>query len=141
MLMAAPRFSIPTAPPRVAPLARAPAPAAVAHEEERQLLDRALDGRFTILDLVGRGGMSAVYVAREHTLDRQVALKVLSAELRERVEDRERFRREARVLAALSPHPCIAPVHALGEAAGLPYFVMPYLASSLAGGPGAGGRG
>jgi serine/threonine protein kinase len=136
MLMAAPRFSIPTAPPRVAPLARAPAPApvpaAVAHEEERHLLDRALHGRFTILDLVGRGGMSAVYVAREHTLDRQVALKVLSAELRERVEDRERFRREARVLAALSPHPCIAPVHALGEAAGLPYFVMPYLASSLA---------
>jgi serine/threonine-protein kinase len=101
--------------------------------------EASLRAHFTLLELIGGGGMSRVYLARDRRLDRLVAIKMLLPELCERREDRERFRREARVLASLR-HPGIMPVFALGEAAGLPYFVMPYvagpcLAHRLADGP------
>lgn len=102
-------------------------------------VEAALRPHFTLLELIGGGGMSRVHLARDHRLDRLVALKMLLPELCDDRADRERFRREARVLASLR-HPGIMPVFALGEAAGTPYFVMPYvpgpcLARRIAAGP------
>jgi hypothetical protein len=75
---------------------------------------------------LGQGGMGAVYLARERSLDRFVAIKVLRPELAEARDGRERFRREARIAAQLS-HPGIVPLHAFGEVGGLWYFVMGYV--------------
>jgi tRNA A-37 threonylcarbamoyl transferase component Bud32 len=79
-----------------------------------------------ILELVGHGGMGAVYKARQPRLDRLVALKILAPH---RVQDpafAERFSREARTLARLS-HPHIVGIHDFGELDGLYYFVMEYV--------------
>lgn len=68
--------------------------------------------RYEILDLIGRGGMGAVYVARDRELDRDVALKVASAP--EAGGDAAvRLLREARIIARLE-HPGIVPVHDVG---------------------------
>jgi Protein kinase domain len=67
-----------------------------------------------------------VYLARERSLERFVAIKVLRPDLAGAAEARERFRREARVAARLS-HPGILPLHAFGEVGGLWYFVMGYV--------------
>jgi serine/threonine protein kinase len=89
-------------------------------------LQRALAGEYSLEREIGRGGMGIVYLAREVQLDRLVAIKVLPAELAARDDIRERFTREARTAASLS-HPNIVPIHRVGEAAGLPYFVMTYV--------------
>ena len=112
-----------TTPPR---LARPRASGQDAEEQERQLLALAGRGSYRVMDLVGRGGMSAVYLAWEYALERYVAIKLLSPALRLNLEDRERFRREARIGASLS-HPNIVPVYTYGEVSGLPFFVMPYV--------------
>jgi tRNA A-37 threonylcarbamoyl transferase component Bud32/membrane associated rhomboid family serine protease len=70
-----------------------------------------------ILELIGRGGMGAVFKARQPKLERFVALKVLSTGLAAKSGFRERFSREARVLARLS-HPAIVSVYDVGEARG-----------------------
>jgi serine/threonine-protein kinase len=67
-----------------------------------------------------------VYLARERALERFVAVKVLRPELAEAQDGRERFRREARVVAQLS-HPSILPLHTFGEVSGTWYFVMGYV--------------
>jgi serine/threonine-protein kinase len=106
----------------------------------RTRLASALRGRYRILEPLGVGGMSVVYLARDAALGREVALKVLQPGLRHRVEDRERFRREARVMAALR-HSRIAAVYELAEAAGLPYFTLEWIrGGSLAQRLAAGGR-
>jgi tRNA A-37 threonylcarbamoyl transferase component Bud32 len=79
-----------------------------------------------ILELIGHGGMGAVYKARQPRLDRLVALKILAPH---RVQDpafAERFTREARTLARLS-HPHIVGIHDFGEVEGLYFFVMEYV--------------
>jgi tRNA A-37 threonylcarbamoyl transferase component Bud32 len=79
-----------------------------------------------ILELVGHGGMGAVYKARQTRLDRLVALKILAPH---RVRDpafAERFTREARTLARLA-HPHIVGIHDFGEVDGLYFFVMEYV--------------
>ena len=83
-------------------------------------------GRYRILRPLARGGMSTVYLARERGLERNVAIKVLSGAAARHLEDRERFRREARTLANLA-HPSLVPVLALGEPGTAPYFVMRYV--------------
>ena len=100
-----------------------PAPARVDEPALRRLVAHALRGRYRLLELAGRGGMSLVYHAEEIPLGRRVALKILHPEFRDPLANRERFRREARVLAGFE-HPGIVPVYALGEAAGLPFFTM-----------------
>jgi serine/threonine-protein kinase len=70
--------------------------------------------------------MGAVYLARERSLERFVAIKVLRPDLADAAEARERFRREARIAARLS-HPGIMPLHTFGEVGGLWYFVMGYV--------------
>lgn len=68
-----------------------------------------------ILELIGRGGMGFVYKARQTKLDRIVALKILPGHLADEPSFRERFEREARVLAKLH-HPLIVGVYDFGEA-------------------------
>jgi len=79
-----------------------------------------------ILELLGQGGMGAVYKARQPGLDRLVALKVLPPGIGYDAAFAERFKREARSLARLN-HPNIVAVYDFGEAAGLFYFVMEYV--------------
>lgn len=94
---------------------------------ERQLLEATLAGRFKIRRLVGRGGMSSVYLGWDHALERKVAIKVLAPEFVRQLEDRERFRREARIAASLF-HPNIVPVYASEQQNGLTFVVMHYVA-------------
>ncbi|MBL9174774.1 MAG: serine/threonine protein kinase [Verrucomicrobiales bacterium] len=82
-----------------------------------------------ILGLIGSGGMGAVFKARQPTLDRVVALKVLPAGGDPRLDFEERFTREARALARLS-HPHIVTVHEFGRAGDLHYFLMEYVEGS-----------
>lgn len=79
-----------------------------------------------ILDLIGHGGMSAVFKARQPRLDRIVALKVLPKSLAATPGFAERFTREGRVLARLS-HTGIVTVHAFGESGGFCYLIMEYV--------------
>src|SRR4030095_8261021 len=66
-------------------------------------LQTALAGEYSLQRELGRGGMGVVYLAREVQLDRDVAIKVLPAHLAQMPEARERFIREARTAAGLSP--------------------------------------
>ena len=98
---------------------------AIATTAEQSVLESALATQYEIVRQLGRGGMGAVYLARERALDRLVAIKVLRPELADAHEARERFRREARIAAKLS-HPGILPLYTFGEVGGLWYFVMGY---------------
>ena len=89
-------------------------------------LRSALAGQFTIERLLGRGGMGAVYLARELRLDRPVALKVLPPDLANEPAVRERFLREARTAALLS-HPNIVPIYRVDEIGDLVFFVMGFV--------------
>ena len=75
---------------------------------------------------LGRGGMGAVYLAREKALERLVAIKVLKPELAGSQDSRERFRREARIVANLF-HPGILQLHTFGDVGGVWFFVMSYV--------------
>lgn len=86
-------------------------------------LSNALADSYTLESEIGRGGMGVVFVVRDLKLKRRVAIKVLPPELAFREEIRTRFLREAETAARLS-HPNIVPIHAVGEADGLVYFVM-----------------
>jgi len=76
---------------------------------------------------LGRGATGAVYLARDEHLDRLVALKVLPPELSADERFRARFLRESRVAARLE-HPAIVPIYAAGEADGLLYLAMRFVA-------------
>jgi serine/threonine protein kinase len=79
-----------------------------------------------VLDLLGQGGMGAVYKARQTKLDRLVALKVLPPEVARDPAFAERFAREARALARLN-HPNIVTVHDFGDVDGLYSITMEYV--------------
>ena len=88
-------------------------------------LASALADRYRIERELGAGGMATVYLARDLRHDRDVALKVLHAELAETL-GRQRFLREIRMAAGLT-HPHILPLYDSGEAGGFLYFVMPVM--------------
>jgi len=92
----------------------------------QERLAQAFAGAFTIESEIGRGGMGVVYRAHDEKLKRTVAVKVLPPELAYRRDIRARFVREAETAARLS-HPNIVPIHAVGEANDLVYFVMGYV--------------
>jgi tRNA A-37 threonylcarbamoyl transferase component Bud32 len=79
-----------------------------------------------IIELIGRGGMGAVYKARQPALDRFVALKILSPRIADSPGFAERFNREAQALARLA-HPNIVAVHDFGRAGELHYLIMEYV--------------
>jgi hypothetical protein len=82
---------------------------------------------FEVIRLIGRGGMGAVYQARQLSLDRPVALKVLPLEMLMEENFGERFAREARTMGRLN-HPRIVGVYDFGHTAhGHPYIVMEYV--------------
>ena len=82
---------------------------------------------FELVRLLGRGGMGAVYQAKQTSLDRFVAIKVLPLELSDDPEFEARFRREAKSLAELT-HPNIVQIFEFKHTpAGHPYFVMEYV--------------
>ncbi|OKY76426.1 MAG: hypothetical protein BM485_04100 [Desulfobulbaceae bacterium DB1] len=83
-------------------------------------------GGFKLEKELGRGGMGVVYKAHELSLNRKVALKILSDRLCNDEEFIERFKREAKVVAALS-HPNIVSIMSFGEEGGLYYFAMEYV--------------
>ncbi len=74
-------------------------------------------GRYEIVSLLGAGGMGEVYRARDLTLKRDVAIKVLPETFSKDAERLSRFRREAEVLASLN-HPHIATIYDVGESGG-----------------------
>jgi WD40 repeat protein/tRNA A-37 threonylcarbamoyl transferase component Bud32 len=80
-------------------------------------------GGYELLELIGRGGMGVVYRARQHKLEREVAIKLLSAGSRAPSDLVESLRREARHAARLQ-HPNIVAVHEMGEHGGLIFFAM-----------------
>lgn len=77
----------------------------------------------TVVREIARGGMGIVYRARQQSPERDVALKMLLPHQVASPAAKERFRAEARAIAALD-HPGILPVHQLGELDGLPWFTM-----------------
>jgi eukaryotic-like serine/threonine-protein kinase len=80
-------------------------------------------GRYRTEEVLGRGGMASVYLARDGELDRRVAVKVLAEHLADTPGFRERFLREAKLAAQLS-HPNIVQVFDVGEEDGRPFIVM-----------------
>ena len=94
--------------------------------ELADLLRQALAEKYAIDREIGSGAMSWVYLARDLRHNRAVALKVLRPEL-SAVLGAERFLREIRIAAKLH-HPHILPLYDSGDAEGLLYFVMPYVA-------------
>lgn len=80
---------------------------------------------YTILRPLGRGGMAAVYLARQESLGREVALKVLTSAQQDDPTAHERFLREARIAASLR-HPHIVPIHDFGVHGDLAYIAMEY---------------
>ncbi len=82
--------------------------------------------QFELLEVLGQGGMGIVYRARQKSLDRIVALKVLTPPPGNAAEFAERFQREARALARLE-HPHIVRVYEHGTVDGLHYLVMEYV--------------
>src|SRR5262245_56338435 len=88
-------------------------------------------GRYTVTDVLGRGGMGAVYLAQDG--ERVVAVKVPSSEACQDQDLLQRFKREARALAALR-HPHVTVIHDVGEERGVPFMVLEHVAGgSLSG--------
>ncbi|HLP78869.1 MAG TPA: serine/threonine-protein kinase, partial [Candidatus Paceibacterota bacterium] len=79
-----------------------------------------------IIEPIGKGGMGAVYKARQPALDRFVALKILAPRPGNELDFGSRFSREARALARLN-HPNIVAVYDFGQIGGLSYFIMEYV--------------
>lgn len=83
-------------------------------------------GRYEILERVGRGGMGVLYRGHDAVLDREVAIKVMSADFAADESSRPRFYREARAAAKLQ-HRNIVTIFEFGEEDGTPYIVMEFL--------------
>ncbi len=96
-------------------------------------------GTYELIEEIGRGGMGVVYKARQKSLDRVVAVKMILASHLASADHVRRFQAEARAAAQLS-HPNIVHIHEVGQMAGQHYFVMefvdgPSLSQRIAQGP------
>jgi tRNA A-37 threonylcarbamoyl transferase component Bud32 len=90
------------------------------------MIGTVLSGRYRLEAKLGSGGMSTVYLARDETLDRPVAVKVMHREMSEQEDQLQRFRQEARAVAKLT-HPNVVSVIDAGEDGGHPYIVFEYI--------------
>ncbi len=89
-------------------------------------------GPYAILETIGRGGMGVVFLARDRTLDRLVAIKLMSPHLAASPSARRRFAREAKAAAAVV-HEHVVTIHAVDVSPrGIPYLVMQYVAGKSA---------
>ncbi len=86
----------------------------------------AVGDHYLIDEELGRGGMAAVFRARDVRLNRRVAIKVLPPEMAFNAKVRSRFLREAQMAAQLT-HPNIVPIYAVDERQGIVYFVMAFI--------------
>ena len=86
-------------------------------------------GKYDILEILGRGGMGVVYKAYDPILDREVALKTMTADGLKDPVLRERFYREARAAGKLR-HPNIVTIYELGEENNVPFIAMEYIQGS-----------
>jgi tRNA A-37 threonylcarbamoyl transferase component Bud32 len=111
-------------PPPASPRGTTPYPGPFTAPEPAELAPHF--PQLEIVELIGQGGMGAVYKARQTKLDRTVALKILPPEWGTDPAFAERFAREARTLARLN-HPHIVAVHDFGESGGLYYLVMEFV--------------
>jgi serine/threonine protein kinase len=108
--------------------ARAVTPVHPAGKSSSALLERVREALFPDFEVereLSAGGMGVVFLARDPTLERAVAIKVMRPELAT-ANAVARFLREARILARIR-HPNIVPVHRAGDVDGLPFYVMDYL--------------
>jgi hypothetical protein len=87
----------------------------------------AISDRYVLEREIGQGGMGTVYLTRDVKLGRTVAVKFVSTEAVSGIGT-DRFLKEVRVTARLQ-HQSVLPLYDAGEAAGAPYYVMPYVAS------------
>jgi serine/threonine protein kinase len=101
-----------------------PSKAEAGNNQEDPLPDR-LSGH-KILGEIGAGGMGRVLLAQDEGLNRKIAIKILSARLRQEALIRTRFMQEARALAQIS-HPNIVAIYSLGATEEIPHFVMEYV--------------
>ncbi len=83
-------------------------------------------GQYEIISLIGRGGMASVFLARQRSIGRTVAVKVLPHHLLNDETFLKRFQREVQAVSRMQ-HPRIIPVHDYGEDEGVPYIVMAYI--------------
>src|SRR5579872_6741770 len=83
-------------------------------------------GDYRLVQVIGAGGMGVIYRAEDLKLGRQVAIKLLPAELTHDAKALERMQREACIASSLN-HPNICPIYQLAEFDGQPFFVMPLL--------------
>ena len=90
------------------------------------LLRDVVEGHYDVENMLGRGGMGAVFLAHDRKLDRQVAIKVLPPELAGDEQFVGRFKREARTAAKLD-HAGIIPIYAVESEGNLHFFVMKYV--------------
>ena len=89
----------------------------------QQRLQQVLGQEFTVGPLLGEGGFAAVFRARDNTLNRDVAVKVLDVELAPERVVAERFLREAQTVARLE-HPHIVPIYKVGRREEIFYLIM-----------------
>ncbi|HWC75248.1 MAG TPA: serine/threonine-protein kinase, partial [Gemmatimonadales bacterium] len=89
-------------------------------------VQQAVGPRYEVMELVGAGGMGAVFSARHRELGHLVAIKVLPPEIAASKVREARFRREAQLAAHLS-HPNVVPVYEFETRAGITYLIMPFV--------------
>ncbi|WP_391208577.1 Stk1 family PASTA domain-containing Ser/Thr kinase [Psychrobacillus sp. L4] len=90
------------------------------------LIGKRISGRYKLLEMIGGGGMSNVYLAHDMILDRDVAIKVLRYDFSNEEELRRRFQREALSATSLT-HPNIVSIYDVGEDEDIQYIVMEYV--------------
>src|SRR5881628_2041250 len=95
----------------------------------RERLQRIVEGKYRLQRLLGKGGMGAVFLAHDLTLEREVAIKVLPPDVAQDDQVVRRFQQEAKTAAKLD-HPNIIPIYRVESEGGLNYFVMKYIAGT-----------